>query len=218
MSPPQATWRGKHKMGTSCSLATIEVKRIAILISDISFICWGEIYSKRASHFLKSLLPPFRPQLIWSYCRTTRPGSGRRRAKSSEGKEFNFKEFNNNNNKVDIYWFVFSKIQNIQKQKLQKKTTTTRQRDWYICRKHILSTTTTTTTSTTPRSSTSTSTRPPPPRSSGGRKDLPCRSYIALPVSLLESWSTQRANDRYKDHLDGQLTAMQVNFNSSPHC
>ena len=76
------------------------------------------------------MFPPFRPQLIQSYCRTTRPGSGRRRAKSSEGKEFNFKEFNNNNNnKVDILIFL-SKIQNIQKQKhQQKQTTTTRQID-----------------------------------------------------------------------------------------
>ena len=34
--------------------------------------------------------------------------------------------------------------------------------------------------------------------------------WIAVPVSLLEWcwdwWSRQRANDRYKDHLDGQLT------------
>ena len=70
------------------------------------------------------MFPPFRPQLIQSYCRTTRPGSGRRRAKSSEGKEFNFKEFNNNNNKVDILIFL-SKIKNIQKQKHQQKQTTT---------------------------------------------------------------------------------------------
>ena len=30
--------------------------------------------------------------------------------------------------------------------------------------------------------------------------------YIAvIPFSLLEWWTTQRGNDRYKDHLDGQL-------------
>ena len=38
--------------------------------------------------------------------------------------------------------------------------------------------------------------------------------HCCVPVSLLERWSTQRANDKdkdeYKDHLDGQLTTLTV--------
>ena len=39
--------------------------------------------------------------------------------------------------------------------------------------------------------------------------------YITVPVSPLE-WSTQRANDTYKDHLDGQLTSAEGEQTKGP--
>ena len=50
-----------------------------------------------------------------------------------------------------------------------------------------------------------------------GRRVFKSRTLLCTPVSLLKwcYWSTQRANDRYTDHLDGQLTTMSSSGNRS---